>query len=577
MECDRLQGVEYAFKHPLIQEVTYDSLLAARREELHLQVGRAVEAALGAQVPGYHAMLAFHFSLGRDLERAEKYLFEAGSEAAQSAASNEALRFFQEASKLYFERHGEGGDPRKKATLERSVALAMYNRGLVGEAIAHFDAALEYLGERVTKNPLLLNLRFLRDVSAVLADLYLKVRVRSRPAASAEQREIIDVMFRRGESQSTADPMRFVFDAVATIRKLSKVDPSTVPGAGGMYAGAVGIFSYSGVSFGVSRRFLALARRVGSATSEQDQPLFYRFARFLHHFLEGDWSAEHEIEEAVLEEGLREGRLFEVTSYLGLAAEKALRQGDFPTAGARIQLLDKIWELYEYEPAKLGRYALPFMLRLEQRRLREVGEAADVYIQESPQELLHLAGLGYKARAQLLDGERDDAEATLARADEIVKKVGSPIPYHRSSYLVARLCADLISLEAAAAAGDRGESRRLDRRSRRSGRAALRIVPKVSHWGPEAFRLAGRRAWLTGREAEAVRWWERSLAAGRHLGMRPEIARTYHEAGLRFAESRRARELEGRDAAACLEEARMTFAALDLGWDLARLESSSPP
>ena len=29
--ADRCAGVEYAFKHPLIQEVTYDSMLEARR------------------------------------------------------------------------------------------------------------------------------------------------------------------------------------------------------------------------------------------------------------------------------------------------------------------------------------------------------------------------------------------------------------------------------------------------------------------------------------------------------------------------------------------------------------------
>jgi predicted ATPase len=94
---DRLQGEEYAFKHPLIQEVAYDGILRARREELHRGVAQATERRLPPETPGFDAMLAYHFSMGRDAERAETYLFRAGDEAARVAASSEALHFFQEA------------------------------------------------------------------------------------------------------------------------------------------------------------------------------------------------------------------------------------------------------------------------------------------------------------------------------------------------------------------------------------------------------------------------------------------------------------------------------------------------
>jgi class 3 adenylate cyclase len=575
---DRLQGEEYAFKHPLIQEVTYDSLIRTKREELHLRAGDAIQAVLTENVPGYHAMLAYHFSLGRDAERAEESLFRAGDEAARSAASNEALHFFQQASQLYFELHGEGGDPRKKATLERNVGLATCNRGLVEDAIAHFDSALGYLGESVTKNPMRLNLRFARDMVAILAGLYSPLPARRRPAATADQREIINMMYRRAEAQTTADPMRFVFDAMAGLRKLSKADPQTVPEAGEILRQAVGIFAYSGISFSLSRRFLGLARELVGGESRAELPLWYRFVSWLHYFLEGDWSPAHEIDEPMLQEGLRDGHLFDVTTYLGLSADQALRKGEFAKARAKMEMNDKIWELYQYEPAKITHYAAPFMLGLEERRLPETIKACDVYNQESPQELLHLFSLGYKASAQLLEGAREEAEISLGRAAEIVKEVGSPIPYHLSGYRVARLHADVNDLEAACGCGDRREQKRLLKKSRASARAALRIVPKVSYRGPEVLRLVGRRAWLAGRPAEAVRHWERSLNAARALGMRPELARTHHEVGLRLAESSDSpRGLDDRDPAACREAARGLYAELGLDWDATRLETSDPP
>jgi tetratricopeptide (TPR) repeat protein len=131
----------------LIQEVAYEGLLQARREELHRAVGEAAERVLPLDLPGYAGMLAYHYSECRDAARAEEFLFRAGDEAARAAASGEALHFFEEASKRYLELHGGGGDPEKRALLEKSVARALYFRGRFVEAIDHFDRALELLGD----------------------------------------------------------------------------------------------------------------------------------------------------------------------------------------------------------------------------------------------------------------------------------------------------------------------------------------------------------------------------------------------------------------------------------------------
>jgi class 3 adenylate cyclase/predicted ATPase len=572
---DRLQGVEFAFKHPLIQEVTYDALLQAKREELHLRVAKAIEVTLTENVPGYLAMLAYHFSLGCDPERAEEYLFRAGDESARSAASNEALHFFRKASELYLSMHGEGGDPAKKARLERNIGLALYNRGQLGDAASHFDRALRHLGQRVPSSAVVLSARFAFDMISILAQLYLTTGRRNKPPATPSQREIIDVMFRRGLSQTTTAPTRFVYDSMATLRRLSTVDPRTVPNAGGMYAGAVGIFSYGGVSFPLGRRFLDIARDVIDAAGAPELHLYYRVLNFIHHFLTGDWSKEHEIDDAVLQENLRGGRLWEVTTYVALAAEKYLRQGLFAAARERTAEIDRIWESYDYEPAKLNHHVLRMYHALEQRRLADAERAADVYYEENPQDLLHVLALGSKAEAQILAGETDAADATVTRGAGALARAGRGIPYHTSGYLGARLHLDLVRLEAAAGGSDRAQWRIRRGLARRSAKAALAIASKAAYHQPPVFRWNASRLWLELRHAEALRWWARSLEVGRRLGLRPEVARTCQEVGLRLGDGRY--ELEGRGSAAFLDEARRTFSELGLEWDLARLERRASP
>ena len=151
---ERAAEIVWEFKHPLIQEVAYEAITRAKRRDYHRRIAESIEATFAEGRPGRNGMLAYHFSLARDLEQAERYLFLAGDEAVGLAASSEALHFFQEASKLYFEMHGEGGDPAKKAILEGNIGQAQMNRGQFLEAVEHYNRALEHLGEHVPRSQL---------------------------------------------------------------------------------------------------------------------------------------------------------------------------------------------------------------------------------------------------------------------------------------------------------------------------------------------------------------------------------------------------------------------------------------
>jgi predicted ATPase/class 3 adenylate cyclase len=86
----------YTFKHALTQEVAYHSLLRERRAELHAVVGAAVEALYEDKLAEYVTLLAHHYSLSANSEKALHYLQLAAERAFELYADSDALHFWTE-------------------------------------------------------------------------------------------------------------------------------------------------------------------------------------------------------------------------------------------------------------------------------------------------------------------------------------------------------------------------------------------------------------------------------------------------------------------------------------------------
>lgn len=80
---------EYAFKHPLTQEVAYDSQLEVRRSEIHAAVARALEHGDDAALDKQASLLAYHWDSAGDLPKALEWheraaVFTGGHDAPAS-------------------------------------------------------------------------------------------------------------------------------------------------------------------------------------------------------------------------------------------------------------------------------------------------------------------------------------------------------------------------------------------------------------------------------------------------------------------------------------------------------------
>jgi tetratricopeptide (TPR) repeat protein len=90
-ELGLLPEPAYIFKHALIQDVAYHSLLMQRRKELHRAVGYAIEELYSDRLANHYEELAHRFVQGEAWEKAFDYLVLAGDKAKNAYANQTAL------------------------------------------------------------------------------------------------------------------------------------------------------------------------------------------------------------------------------------------------------------------------------------------------------------------------------------------------------------------------------------------------------------------------------------------------------------------------------------------------------
>jgi tetratricopeptide (TPR) repeat protein len=126
--------LEYIFKHALIQEVSYNSLLLKKRKEIHKKIGRAIEQIYSERLEEFYEMLAYHCCEGEDWEKSLEYLAKAGDKFTAAYANQEALDYYAKALNV--------SGKLDKAALAKSVELAK-KRGMVNSLIGEFKGAID--------------------------------------------------------------------------------------------------------------------------------------------------------------------------------------------------------------------------------------------------------------------------------------------------------------------------------------------------------------------------------------------------------------------------------------------------
>ena len=124
--------LEYMFRHVLIQEAAYTSILLKHRRELHAQVGGILEEMYSDRLNEFAPLLAHHFYAAQDL-RSLQYDVMAGENAARLYANAEAATHFRRA--LQVAKRNQSG--------RKQIAKLYSQLGQALELSGHYEQALE--------------------------------------------------------------------------------------------------------------------------------------------------------------------------------------------------------------------------------------------------------------------------------------------------------------------------------------------------------------------------------------------------------------------------------------------------
>jgi class 3 adenylate cyclase/tetratricopeptide (TPR) repeat protein len=138
--------LEYEFKHVLVQEVAYNSLLQRQRKRVHEQVGKAIETLYPERMEEFYEMLAYHYSRSENTEEAYKYLKLSGIKATQNSSLWEAFRFYSSALQVFGSKPAAGHDKREQIEIRLLATSPMI-------ALGFPEGSLQILeeGEKLSK------------------------------------------------------------------------------------------------------------------------------------------------------------------------------------------------------------------------------------------------------------------------------------------------------------------------------------------------------------------------------------------------------------------------------------------
>ena len=142
---------EYAFKHALLRDVTYETVLKRQRIQYHERVAEWLDQISGERRGEYLPIIADHYECAGQSDKAAETLIEAGEQALALCAFSEAFGLFRRAQALL-------SPPRKRdqGYIHLKIGETFFRAGEYPDALKYTELALENFKE-LSLNSLLLS------------------------------------------------------------------------------------------------------------------------------------------------------------------------------------------------------------------------------------------------------------------------------------------------------------------------------------------------------------------------------------------------------------------------------------
>jgi predicted ATPase/ABC-type transport system involved in cytochrome c biogenesis ATPase subunit len=148
-----LSEIHYVFKHPLVQDAVYGTLLRGRRQQIHGRIASMLEERFQDIVQTHPELLAHHYTEAGNLEAAIPAWLSAGRRALERSALTEAVAQFNKGLTLLC---GMRGDTWRRQELDLRIALGralIATQGHASPATGEAYARARELSEKLNRPP----------------------------------------------------------------------------------------------------------------------------------------------------------------------------------------------------------------------------------------------------------------------------------------------------------------------------------------------------------------------------------------------------------------------------------------
>ncbi len=550
---------EYLFQHALAHEAVYETLLVKNRQELHFKVAAAIENLYPEKIGDFYELLAHHYSLANDKEKAEEYLIKAGERTLRNAASSEALKYFEEALKLYLQKYGNDVDKNKIYMLEKNIGTAFYNKGYFIDSVEHFRNALNAAGFKTNRSKLIETFHLAVNLFIVTLNLYLPVN-RQKKIPTEKDNELFDILFKIANSYANFNGKKMFYELLNLVKLKNGF---LLEGRDGFetYSLASSLFTYSGISFAFGKKFLEKANSYARLKGIDD---VYNsgYDETIYKCLSGNWKNFTKINEKLLNVNLRTGELFKAIYHICWALYIFICRGDYEYAEYLISKGEEISETFDFDYGKL--YILSFKADLNLSR-RNLHKAINYYTESC--EFAERLGLnswiiglsGKRAKAYILLNDFPSAKTSFDKAEKALNETDSLTPMLLSYYVAYKLLY-FVNIDY------RGNEKEI----RKSIKTAVKISNKVAEIRPEVQRYIGNYYRRLNKFQVAAKYYKKSIKYAEHLECLPELGRSCMELGKFLSD--KGIKTNDKEPGEYLTEAENIFSKLHLDWDLAELK-----
>jgi class 3 adenylate cyclase/tetratricopeptide (TPR) repeat protein len=552
----KIPELEYIFKHSLVQELTYESILLQKRRELHAQVAQIIEALFSGKLDEFYSVLAHHYALGETWDKAQDYLFKAGDQAGRIAGDTEALAHYEQAVKAYTRIFGDKWDTLQRASLERKMGEALYRQGKHEQATQYLQRALGYLGKPLPTSS--------REIGlATIHEIFKQIGHRLMPSWFVKQMDesvspAIEEEARLYEAMSFIalfnNPKLFLLTELKALNFSERNGflHGTVKGYGGLGVIASILFFFR-IGGYYARKSAALAEQ--AKIPELLGDAYLSMSAHMSASSNMRSSVEYSLKAA---ECLRKGGYWNLRLWgtcLRMAAMTMNSLGNFDAALRHALDLARFgedsndrqiwcWGLAEQGVVERG------LGRVEEA-ISNLQKAVDLAVDVFDY-AYHLRAGAYLADCYLLRGNFDRARALLEECDLIGRqhKVIGPI----YSFIINGLAKVYVF----AAEQNTGSARtEWLKKAEKESKRSLKLGKAFKYCRVDAMLHQGTCEWLNERPASAKKWWQQSLSIANEIGMRYRLGITHLEMG---------RRLQDRNH---LEQAETIFVEIGAEFDLA--------